>query len=141
MQQFLKDEFIQFATQFSAHQCDPNTSISFTAIYFSLLALYGQTHSKNSHIFHPPISTFVSTLPPFLQGPAFVIPELLFFFPPLFCRLGAFKVNGSTLSKCSLACCGCHVTWIDFSRDVHDHILSLWRFHPRTPQSVAHSAL
>lgn len=34
---------------------------------------------QNSHIFHPPISTFVSTLPPFLQGPAFVIPELLFF--------------------------------------------------------------
>lgn len=140
MRQFLKDEFIQFATQFSAHQCDPNTSISFAAIYFSLPGPIWASAQPNSHIFHPPISTFVSPLPPFLQGPAFVIPELLFF-PPLFCRLRAFKVNGCALSKCSLACCGCHVTWIDFSRDVGDHILSLWRFHPRAPLGVAHSAL
>lgn len=79
MRQFLKDEFIQFATQFSAHQCDPNTSISFAAIYFSLPGPIWASAQPNSHIFHPPISTFVSPLPPFLQGPAFVIPELLFF--------------------------------------------------------------
>lgn len=78
MRQFLKDEFIQFATQFSAHQCDPNTSISFTAINFSLLALNGQTRSRIHTFFIPPFSTFVFTLPLFLQGPAFVIPELLF---------------------------------------------------------------
>lgn len=54
MRQFLKDEFIQFATQFTVHQCDPNTSISFTAIYFSLLALYGQTHSRIHTFFIPP---------------------------------------------------------------------------------------
>lgn len=77
MRQFLKDEFIQFGTLFSAHQCDPNTSISFTVIYFSLLALYGQIHTRIYTIFTPPFA-FLSTLLPFLQGPAFVIPELLF---------------------------------------------------------------
>lgn len=103
-------------------------------------ALYGQVHSRIHTFFIPPFLLLCLLFLHFSK----VLPLLsqnCFFFPPLFCRLRAFKVNGCVLSKCSLACCGCHVTWIDFSRDIGDHILSLWRFHPRAPLGVTHSAL
>lgn len=64
----------------------------------------------------------------------YIFARIAFFF--FCCRVRAFEVNSNTVflfSKFSLLCCGYHVTWIDFSRDVSDHILSLWRDPIRNP--------
>lgn len=99
-------------------------------LFLPLGLTWTNTHQHTHTYFIPPSST------PFLVFskvlPLLHLCQNCFFFVFLFfCRVHAFKVNSRTVKKFSLLCCGYHVTWIDFSRDVSDHILSLWRFPPR----------
>lgn len=64
------------------------------------------------------------------------------FFLFCFCEICAIEVNSYTVfflsssffrKKNILLCFEFHVTWIDFSRDTSDHILSLWRDSTHNP--------
>lgn len=71
----------------------------------------------------------------------YIFPRIAFFLF-CFCEICAIEVNSYTVfflsssffrKKKFFLCFEFHVTWIDFSRDTSDHILSLWRDSTHNP--------
>lgn len=106
----------------------PPLLLSSPHLFLPLGLTWTNTHQYTRMFFHPSLlfASFSTFFLHFSTGLP-LLSVLLFFF---FCRLHAFKGNSQRTRTVYTFILLCSVTWIGFSRDVSDHILSLWRFKP-----------